>query len=128
MKNLSFEDNVRQIYRNQTNESQRSMEVQMGQDIFLDGNQLITLFDSVKDRVVNNQDGLRIGLHLYGLPHPFGFASSDFGDHEQSITVDDIPFNTIEGMRDFLVDKLLTNNEVYVYTINTAKCKISKIL
>jgi hypothetical protein len=89
------------------------------EDLFLTNEELGSLFNSVKERVTDGQNGLRI--HLYGLNMPIGYAISDFGDHRITMSVEDKPFNTIEGIRNYLVGQLIGGNEVYVYTINVVK-------
>ncbi len=125
MKNLTFEQNIQQIAQNHIDSIRTSTEVQMGvnpEDLFLSGEELGSLFSSVRDQVINSQDGLRLGgVRVYGLNMPIGFAISDFGDHRITLSVTDEPFNTIEGIRDYLVEQLLQDNEVYVYTINVVK-------
>ena len=124
VKNLTFEQNIQQISENHIESLRHNTASNMGvrpEDLFLTNEELGSLFSSVRDGVVNNQDGLRIGLHLYGLNMPIGYAISDFGDHTITISVDDKPFNTIEGIRNYLVEELIGGNEVYVYSVNVVK-------
>jgi hypothetical protein len=122
VKNLTFEQNIEQIAQNHSEIIRTSTEVQMGvrpEDLLLSGEELGNLFISVRDRVTNSQDGLRLGgVRVYGLTMPIGFAISDFGDHRVTISVIDESFNTIEGIRDYLVEQLIGDNEVYVYSVN----------
>jgi len=122
VKGLTFEQNIQQIIQNQLECIRVSTEISMGvnpEDMFLSGEQLCSLFNSVRDQVINSQDD--IGLHLYGLKMPIGFAKSDFGDYSVTISVTDEPFNTIEGIRNYLVEQLIGGNEVYVYTVNVVR-------
>jgi hypothetical protein len=124
VKNLTFEQNIQQISENHIESLRHNTASNMGvrpEDLFLTNEELGSLFSSVRDGVVNSQDGLRIGLHLYGLNMPIGYAISDFGDHRITISVDDKPFNTIEGIRNYLVGELIGGNEVYVYSVNVVK-------
>ena len=122
MKNLTYEQNIQQIVVNHTESLRHDPSVNMGvmpEDLFLTNEELSSLFNSVRERVTDGQNGLRI--HLYGLNMPIGYAISDFGDHRITISVEDKPFNTIEGIRNYLVGQLIGGNEVYVYTINAVK-------
>jgi hypothetical protein len=125
VKNLTYEENIQQISQNQIDVISHSTEARMGvnpEDIVLMGDEFDSLFRSVHDQVINSQDGLRLGgVRLYGMTMPIGFAISDFGDHRVTISVTDESFNTIEGIRDYLVEQLLGNNEVYVYSVNVVK-------
>lgn len=118
VKNLTYEQNIQQIVQTHRESLQYSTEVQMGRepnDIFLSDELMGPLFNSVRERVLNHQEG---PVRVYGLILPIAHAISDFGDHRITISVREIPFNTIEGIRDYLVEQLINNNEVYIYTIN----------
>lgn len=120
MKNLTFEQNIQQIAQNHSDCVTTSTEIQMGmrpEDLFLTGEEMGRLFQDVRIRVQNRVQV----VHLYGLNMPIGFATSDYGDHRITLSVTDEPFNTIEGIRDYLVEQLSNDNEVYIYTINVVK-------
>jgi len=120
VKNLTFEQNIQQIVENNLSIVRTSIEVTMGtrpEDIVLQQQQLITLFTDVWNRVMGGQDGVR----LYGLIMPVGIAVSDYGDHRINIFTEDKQFNTLESIRNYLVNELVSGHEVYVYSVNVVK-------
>lgn len=118
VKNRTYEQNIQQITQNHIDCVRHSIETQMGMnpnDMFLSNELIIPLFNSISEIVSRQKEG---PIRIYGLTMPIGLAVSDFGDHRISVCVREIPFNTIEGIRDYLVEQLLGDYEVYLYTIN----------
>ena len=87
------------------------------EDIIVMPEQLVQIFGDVV-RLVRQTQIREEKIHLYGLTMPVGLATSDYGDVNKTLLVDEIPFETLEGMRDEIVTKLVEGYEVYIYTLN----------
>lgn len=118
VKNLTVEENINQIILNNINLVKETLNTQRGdkpEDIIVMPNILNTMLEDVVSTVRNSKEGR---VHLYGLKSPTGIITSDYSDVSKHILVDDVRFQTIEAIRNDLVEKLLGDYEVYVYTLN----------
>lgn len=114
MKNLTPRENIQKIIYNSFEYQRLSFN---NADILNDYfRQLTTLLEDVVSEV-GNQTNNRL-IHLYGLDLPAGIISSDYGDTTTLVyTVDEV-FYSLESIKNFFVEKLLEDNELYLYTVS----------
>jgi hypothetical protein len=116
VKNLTLEDNIRRIIINSDNEyNDNRVRYGINNEQISWTEQVLRILQSTVNHIRNHVTGQ---THLYGLTTPQSLISSDFDDVKKTIFVEDVPFNTLEGIKNELVDKLISGHEVYVYSIN----------
>jgi hypothetical protein len=76
------------------------------------------MFDDIESEHINSQDGLRNRLHVYGTEMPAVMTYSDYGDVSKTIMVIESSFNTIEGVKNHIKEKLSNGDEVYIYCMD----------
>ena len=110
MKNLTLEQNIRTIVNNST-----ALYNNNGGQYYDWVQSILMLLQSV---VCDIRFPITDKKHLYGLTSRQSVVSSDYGDAHKVIVADDIPFNSLEDIRDELINKLMGGYEIYVYGIH----------
>jgi len=115
VKNLTYTENVTQIYQNHLDGCNYTH--MSSYNPFLTGPELSTLFRGVRTEVGEQLETIRV----YGLTSPIAFVYSDNNDCRRTVSVQGQLFDTIDDIRDYLVQELLSDNEVYIYTVDSIR-------
>jgi hypothetical protein len=123
VKNLTLEQNIQNIQQNSIDHYQQLLgqpyfnsQTHRPEDYIVTPDVLSTLFNDVARRV-RQELGEDSKIHVYGLTMPVGRVVSDYGDVIQNVMVEEVPYGTLEGIRNHIINELLDDKEVYIYTI-----------
>lgn len=118
MKNVTEIENIRRIIRNNSQFEQHYSSLDNStnyEDLCLINSEELTAFlVNVVSQVKSRKEGK---VHLYGLSLAAQFIASDCGNFNKAINVDLNTFHSQEDLRNYLMDRLLNDYEVYIYTI-----------